>query len=1404
MPLQWSRPQEGGVDAAVYQLGNDVLIEPCSPACLLRNLPQDARCVRTGQTPATHLSILLSDQLLLPINVSPRAENHVLGAQTNQLDPRQRWQRVIDRPHTNLMPCLAVCDCMARVSIVAGHPLWDANTVPPWQRQRLHRPDAILSLGAHIPFQKWAKWMADLSHGLAALHAIHLSHGDPFPFNAIIAHQAAVWVDFSHLSDDPAQQLKDVWAFLLFTAAFSLRFCDQVSPSLLQDVSQQLRAGSPTDLMLRLKEVFDRPRTDCLAISKFPLIQALERWVLDSGVLQSDNPLAPHCRNLLARATQHYYHEFLYWLAAGRDLASVLEAESTRHRLMENETLRLMVPRAELDAASERTRQVSEQLAALNAERQHLAAESQRVATELHRAAADLRQAESRLIEQQQQEAARLAAADAERQHLAADLQRAESRLLEQQQQQAARLADAAAERQHLADRLAADLHQAESRLLEQQQQQAARLAAADAERDHLLLKITDLANQMLPLRDAADVAERDAKSLCYRLTILQTESATAKHELELTTTSIDTHCRQAEQLTQQYEAARQVFAGIQQSADQLASLVEEYKMHKSFRAARLMQLLRNSILTGPIRHRLRFTGKLLRRLAGSKTPISNFNVMDAIVEKARQIAATATAAHNSPGTPTGLPTPTFAEPARSSNVPYFGIRPPHGRRRVAILTNQLLDWVDRRPRFGGGERYAITIASLLRDLALDVHFFQPANEPFEGEYHGFPVTTFVQTGDFFSEFCHGNCSRFTELAKDFDHILHNMPEYTSGVVREDAILVCHGIWFDHNNYPTAAFRTPIWYRHLERTFRNPCRVVSVDTNSINYVRSMWPELADRMRFIPNTYNARQFFPNESTRDPNRLTVLFPRRSQINRGSRILADILKRIPHDVRFCWVGEGDAQDTNIILEVAKRDPRLTFHVATFNEMPAWYQHADIAVIPTIACEGTSYSCIEALASGCATVSTHVGGLSDIIHTGLNGLLVDPNPAAIANAINRLIEDPEERRRLQQVGPTSIEPFELKHWRAQWAQILLEQDWTEEKKLRELNLLPTTNTAATSPSHIEITTPTDPLKGKRVAIVTRNAIHGGVETIIAAQCRQLNAPVIVAGGLDYPNTCPFPYTRADTYEELRKQLADFDVVLYHWLPPFAVQAVSDSAVPSVEFVHRTDTADNDKSVPTELVAHSSFLAEFIFRTFGRRCSIVEHPIDTDRFVPPPHLGPCIGGLTSYYQTKGLDIFLHACSDLGKQFPDIRPRFYGQGDAQDDLEKLSRKLGLHAEFRPPTPEPWKVLPEFRCFVVPSRIEGLPIAVLEALAMNIPVIASDLPGMIEFNRLATRRAFAPPIITFTQQDPSSLAQKIRELLADPTRPDTHPYIQQYYSIAQHCRNLALVLRQAIDRRPTRT
>lgn len=671
------------------------------------------------------------------------------------------------------------------------------------------------------------------------------------------------------------------------------------------------------------------------------------------------------------------------------------------------------------------------------------------------------------------------------------------------------------------------------------------------------------------------------------------------------------------------------------------------------------------------------------------------------------------------------------------------------GKKTVAYFTNQLLDWNDQRPRFGGGERYCITLVNLLTELGFTVDIFQLGPKIFTGEYYGYKVRSII-SGEFFSEFNIEGANFFYEISRKYDHVVYNMPELCAAKMRVDAISICHGIWFDHNNYSSIyRIRSDKWFQHLYRAFNNPQKIVSVDTNSINVIRSLFPELATKMTFIPNFVDKSLFFPPKEDRDNSKLMILFPRRSQINRGSRILADIIKNVNHDVDFYWIGEGDDGDTKLIRDLCVKDSRLHYGTASFDEMPDWYRRADIAVIPTIASEGTSLACIEALASGCAVVATNVGGLIDLVKDGVNGRSVNPSGVEIAKAINELIENPDKLKYYQQKGYESSSAYSLEKWKEKWIKVLSDEHWID----------PAVKEDEPFAIHRNL--------NKKIAIVTRNAYHGGVESLIKIESEMMPADVIVAGGYNDPlGTCPFPYVYVTTYEELYYLLQKYDVVLYHWPMDWALQAIHDSGLPSIEYVHRTDTSDCDKSIPLKIVTHSKYIVDYLKDNFSVDAILVPNAIDTSRFYPDKtKRKKVVGAITSYYETKGIDVVIKAWAKVQPKFPEYTLRFYGSGLDLDNFKKLASTKNVAAQFMGPVNNSPEIMREYSLFISGSRIEGLPITLLEALSENIPVIASDIEGHRVINETFKNEGFPEPIHLFESENYEDLADKIDQMLS---------------------------------------
>ena len=80
--------------------------------------------------------------------------------------------------------------------------------------------------------------------------------------------------------------------------------------------------------------------------------------------------------------------------------------------------------------------------------------------------------------------------------------------------------------------------------------------------------------------------------------------------------------------------------------------------------------------------------------------------------------------------------------------------------------------------------------------------------------------------------------------------------------------------------------------------------------------------------------------------------------------------------------------------------------------------YHSCDALVLPTHA-DCFSLAAIEAMAAGLPVITTHVGGIPDIIDDGTTGYLIAPNDgAALYGAIARLVQDPPLRLQLGAAG--------------------------------------------------------------------------------------------------------------------------------------------------------------------------------------------------------------------------------------------------------------------------------------------------------------------------------------------------------------------------------------------------
>ena len=144
------------------------------------------------------------------------------------------------------------------------------------------------------------------------------------------------------------------------------------------------------------------------------------------------------------------------------------------------------------------------------------------------------------------------------------------------------------------------------------------------------------------------------------------------------------------------------------------------------------------------------------------------------------------------------------------------------------------------------------------------------------------------------------------------------------------------------------------------------------------------------------------------------------------------AALLKDSEKSYRFVIAGHGKGSLYQKILDL-KSELKLDEHVQFlgFNDDPAdFLSNLDLFLLSSSS-EGFSIATIQAMAAGLPVVATRSGGPQEIITHEKDGYLVDINaPQQIAEAIEKLINDPALRQKLAQAGQNhAIKTFDIKN---------------------------------------------------------------------------------------------------------------------------------------------------------------------------------------------------------------------------------------------------------------------------------------------------------------------------------------------------------------------------------------
>lgn len=139
----------------------------------------------------------------------------------------------------------------------------------------------------------------------------------------------------------------------------------------------------------------------------------------------------------------------------------------------------------------------------------------------------------------------------------------------------------------------------------------------------------------------------------------------------------------------------------------------------------------------------------------------------------------------------------------------------------------------------------------------------------------------------------------------------------------------------------------------------------------------------------------------------------------------------------------------------------------------------------------------------------------------------------------------------------------------------------------------------------------------------------------------------------------------------------------------------------------------------------------KFFPKAVQRKSVILHNPVNEVFFENPyqgdrEHTIVTVGRID---ENKNQALLLRAFAQIAENYPDYRIILYGRGDQEENLKQLARNLGLADQitFAGNASDVADQIKKAGVFVLTSNTEGMPNALLEAMVLGLPVIATDCP-----------------------------------------------------------------------------
>ena len=170
-------------------------------------------------------------------------------------------------------------------------------------------------------------------------------------------------------------------------------------------------------------------------------------------------------------------------------------------------------------------------------------------------------------------------------------------------------------------------------------------------------------------------------------------------------------------------------------------------------------------------------------------------------------------------------------------------------------------------------------------------------------------------------------------------------------------------------------------------------------------------------------------FTKATPHPSDRPTILFLGRHEERKGLAVLLEAMRALPSDVRL-WVASDGPQTAELQARTAG-DERIEWLGRIDDEEKAQrLRGADVFCAPSLHGESFGVVLLEAMAAGTPLVATDLPGYRRVARDGMEAILVPPSdPTALADALRRVLVDPELARQMSYAGSQRADELSMDH---------------------------------------------------------------------------------------------------------------------------------------------------------------------------------------------------------------------------------------------------------------------------------------------------------------------------------------------------------------------------------------